>query len=148
MDDYFEKELLPESSVPMCFGCGLENPSGIKLRFVKEGPLTLSARFSPPEYWTGWGRIMHGGFHAILLDEAMGWASAALVNGHAFVTKEMALRYYRPVYVNTPITIYGHVVQNGEREILVRGEIKDNRGKLLTESTSVHVKVKPGLLTD
>jgi hypothetical protein len=57
MDSDFHREPLPEAS-GRCFGCGPENPSGIKLQFVKEGPLTLSARFTPPKDWTGWGRII------------------------------------------------------------------------------------------
>lgn len=144
MDSDFHRELLPEVS-GRCFGCGPENPSGIKLRFVKEGPLTLSAQFTPPEDWTGWGRIMHGGFHGLLLDEAMGWASFALINENSFVTKEMTLKYYRPVYVDKPITIYGHVVQKTEREIHVRREIRDDSGKLLTESTAIYLKLKPDI---
>lgn len=140
----FERVLLPvQTIVPGCFGCGQENPSGIKLRFYQEGPKTVSTSFTPPDDWTGWGKVMHGGFHGVLLDEAMAWASFGLMNEKGFVTKEMTIKYIRPVYVGWPVIVYGHIVEDRGREIIVRGEIKDETGNLLTEGSSILIRVDP-----
>lgn len=141
------RELLPaQHDVPKCFGCGLENPSGINLRFIKESPKTVSTCFTPPEDWTGWGRVMHGGFHSLLLDETMSWAPYALLGERAFMTTEMTLKYFHPVYVGQSIKIYGHISENHDREIIVRGEIKDRMDNLLTESHAVLMRVNPDML--
>ena len=63
LNDVAIGELLPaQIDVPRCFVCGLENPSGLKLHFRKEGPNAVSTWFTPPKDWTSWGNIMHGGF--------------------------------------------------------------------------------------
>ena len=69
-------ELLSQHhAIPRCFCCGPENPSGIKLRFTKEDDDTVTTTFTAPDDWTGWGRILHGGFQTLLLDETMSWAA-------------------------------------------------------------------------
>jgi acyl-coenzyme A thioesterase PaaI-like protein len=138
------KELLPEQSlVPNCFCCGLENPSGLRMRFFKEGPASVSAEFTPPEFWTGWGRMMHGGFHGLLLDETMAWVVFGLLKEDAFVTREMTVRYHRPAFVSTPLKIFGYLVEDAGREIRVRGEIQDEFGNVLTSATATLVRLDP-----
>ena len=75
-DDIAIGELFPaQTDVPRCFVCGLDNPSGLKLRFSREGQTSVSTQFTLPRDWTGWGNVMHGGFHALLLDEITAWVS-------------------------------------------------------------------------
>jgi len=135
-------DLLPaQTDVPNCFACGQDNPSGLKLRFRKEGQVTVSTRFTPPRDWTGWKNIMHGGFHALLLDEAMAWVPFGLWNERSFVTKDISIRYLRPVYVETPLLIIGSLVEDLGREIIVRGEIRDEHGHILSESRCTIVRL-------
>lgn len=134
--------LLPvQTDVPRCFVCGLENPSGLKLRFRKEGPSSVSTQFTAPYDWTGWGNILHGGFQALLLDEITAWVPFGLWNERAFVTKEMCIRYVRPAYVETQLFIVGYLVEDMQREIIVRGEIKDERGSILSEARCTLVRL-------
>jgi uncharacterized protein (TIGR00369 family) len=134
--------LLPvQTDVPRCFVCGLENPSGIKLRFRKEGPTCVSTQFTAPYDWTGWGNILHGGFHALLLDEITAWVPFGLWNERTFVTKEMRIRYVKPAYVETPLFIVGYLVADRQREIIVQGEIKDEHGRILSEARCTLVRL-------
>jgi acyl-coenzyme A thioesterase PaaI-like protein len=125
-----------------CFCCGTENPLGLKLRFTKESPTTVSTRFTAPDHWTGWGTIMHGGFQCLILDEVMSWAVWAAMD-KVFVTREIKLRFRRPVHVAQPLTFYGHVVEDKGQQVTTRGEIKDPEGNVLTESEGVMVLVSP-----
>ncbi|OHD63160.1 MAG: hypothetical protein A2176_11485 [Spirochaetes bacterium RBG_13_51_14] len=138
----FVKGQLPaQNLVPNCFCCGLENPAGLRLRFYKENPETVSTEFTPPEFWTGWGRMLHGGFHGLLLDETMAWVVFGLLNVKAFVTREMTVRYHRPVFVEMPLKIFGYLVEDTGREIRVRGEIQDDNGNVLTSATATIIRL-------
>ena len=131
-------EMLPQqAAAPRCFCCGPENPAGLKLRFIKESGTSVSTTFTPPEDWTGWGRIMHGGFQSLLLDETTSWAAFGALGERSFVTREITVRFLRPVHVGQPLTIIGRVTEDRGRVVLVRGEIRDAAGELCTEADSV-----------
>ncbi|HNR89028.1 MAG TPA: PaaI family thioesterase [Spirochaetota bacterium] len=131
-------ELLPvQTAVPLCYVCGRENPAGLKLRFTKDSDSAISTEFTPPTEWTGWGSMLHGGFHGLLLDEVMAWVAWGLMDVRGFVTREMSVRYRKPAYVGQPLKIIGMLVEDQGRDMLVRGEIRDENGTLLTESSGV-----------
>jgi acyl-coenzyme A thioesterase PaaI-like protein len=138
-------ELLPvQTENPGCFCCGRENPAGIKLRFTKESATTVATRFTTPREWSGWGEILHGGFQALLLDEAMAWAAWGLRGERNFVTKEMTVTYYRPAHVARPLVVTGLIEKDDPPRLHIRGEIRDDKGVLLTRSIGVFVRVDPG----
>ena len=130
-----------QNRVPRCFGCGPENPTGLKLRFLKEDDNTVSTRFTAPKDWTGFEDILHGGFQGLLLDETMAWAAWALGDGFVFITKEMTVRYLKPVHVCRPLLIIGRLHEKGSKQFKTRGEIRDEQGNLLTEAEGVFVRV-------
>jgi len=142
IDEVAVGELLPaQTDVPNCFVCGLENPSGLKLRFRKEGPSSVSTQFTPPKDWTGWKNIMHGGFHALLLDEITAWVPFGLWNERSFVTKEINIRYIKPVYVGMPLFIISALVEDKGREMIIRGRILDEGGNVLSEAICTLVRL-------
>ena len=55
----------------LCFGCGQNNPIGLKLKFKWDGK-TAKAEFTPNKFHQGWSDIIHGGITTTILDEAMG----------------------------------------------------------------------------
>jgi len=137
-------ELLPpQHVVPRCFGCGLENPAGLKLRFVREDERTVSTTFTTPAEWTGWRTLVHGGFLALLLDETTAWAAWALGGERAFLTRELRLQFRRPASVGEPLTIRGTLGADDGRQITVAGAITNARGELLTEAEALLVRVDP-----
>jgi len=142
MIDEKANELLPvQNEVPNCFVCGQENPRGLKLRFMKESETSLCTEFTPPDYWTGWGRMMHGGFHGLLLDETMSWVAFGLMDVRGFVTKEMTVKYLRPVYVGLKLKVTGRLEEDNGREIRTRAEITDAEGNLLTVAHATLARV-------
>ena len=142
-------ELIPQQvAIPRCFCCGPENPSGLKLRFTKETDTAVSTTFTAPEDWTGWGRILHGGFQTLLLDETTSWAAYGALGERSFVTREIAVRFLRPVHVGEPLAIVGRIVEDRGRALIARGEIRNAAGEVLTEADAVLLRVAPGAMRD
>ncbi len=137
-------QILPvQTMVPRCFVCGMENPSGLKLRFYAEGPMRICTFFTPPEDWTGWGTMLHGGFHGLLLDETMSWVVFGLMGEKAFVTRSMAIKYRRPVYVGRPLKITGWLEEDRGGDICTGGDIRDQAGEVLTTASGIITRIDP-----
>jgi acyl-coenzyme A thioesterase PaaI-like protein len=116
------------------------------LKFRKESSTAISTQFTAPEHWTGWGRILHGGFQTLLLDETMSWVPFGLQGERSFVTREITVRFQRPVYVGEPIRIVGSLEEDKGREVFTRGEIRDRDGHLLTEAKGILTRLKPEVM--
>ena len=86
--------------------------------------------------------MMHGGFHAVLLDEAMAWIIYGLLKEKLFVTTEYSLQFKKPVHVNRTVYVYGYIVEDDGKKIKVRGEIRDEQNNLISESTGTILRVK------
>ncbi len=138
---------MSESLVPIptsddfrkCYGCGPDNHAGLRLVFAREpgpdgAPGRVVATWSPPETTGGYGRIVHGGVVATLLDEAMGWALWGLT-GSLGMTRELTVRYRRPVIVGRQVTIDGRVAARDERGATVEARVLDVRGRVAAEGT-------------
>jgi len=124
-----------------CFGCGELNPKGLKLSFrLEEGRAV--ALFSPQPEHQGWPGVMHGGLVATLLDEAMGWALAAL--GIWAVTGKLEFRLRRPVPLDRPLQVSGWLLRDRGRALLARGEITTQEGELLAEAQGLFMRVPKG----
>ena len=94
---------LAHGALNHCFGCGLENPTGLRLKFFVDADknvvchLRLARRFAgPPGH-------AHGGIIATLLDEAMSKSNRA--RGILAMTRHLEVQYLRPVPLGQPLTL-------------------------------------------
>ena len=126
----------------MCFGCGQNNPIGLKLDFQWDGK-TAGAEFTPTEFYQGWSGVVHGGILICLLDEAMGYA--ALFEGMYCVTAEMRVRLRRPVSVGETLVISGHLTKKNRKLAKSRASISLKDGTLIAEGTATQfvINTKP-----
>ena len=86
-----------------CFGCGKDNPEGMRLKFVHdEAGKRFVAHFRLGRRFTGPPRHAHGGIIAVILDEAMS-KSSKLRNVLA-PTMELTVRYLKPVPLGERLT--------------------------------------------
>jgi uncharacterized protein (TIGR00369 family) len=139
-----ETDIFPVQTVaPWCFCCGQENPLGLKLRFRRETDTRIITGLTIPEYWSGWGKIMHGGFHGILLDEITSWVAFGLMGESSFMTKKIQVEYHNPVYIGQYVQVVGELVENNERTIVASGEIRDDKDTLISQATSIMVRIRP-----
>ena len=117
----------------MCFGCGKENPIGLKLKVEQEGK-TVKAEFTPNEHHQGWSGIVHGGIITTLLDEAMGYA--ALSENVCCVTAKMQAKFKRPALINEPLIITGSVAKNEGKLLETKAAVSLTDGTLVAEGTA------------
>jgi uncharacterized protein (TIGR00369 family) len=113
----------------LCFGCGKQNPCGLKLEFTWDGKVAKS-EFTPTELHQGWKGIIHGGILTSLLDEAMGYA--ACYENVAGVTAAMETRFKRPVSIGKPLTITAWVSRKTKRFAETEGTLTLKDGTLVT----------------
>jgi acyl-coenzyme A thioesterase PaaI-like protein len=92
-----------------CFGCGADNPHGLKLDFRIENKRAV-AEFQPRAEHQGYPGLVHGGLIATALDEAMGWAMYTL--GVWAVTGKMEVKYRQSLPLDSKATVSGEVVRN------------------------------------
>lgn len=130
---------LAHGALNHCFGCGLDNPSGLRLKFftAEDGSIVchprLARRFAgPPGH-------AHGGIIATLLDEAMSKANRA--RGVVAMTRQLSVEYLRPVPLGARLTLTArHVGAHGRRHHC-EAQLADATGQLLATSTAVFVAV-------
>ncbi|HZZ38071.1 MAG TPA: PaaI family thioesterase [Acidobacteriaceae bacterium] len=135
---------LAHGALNHCFGCGLENPAGLRLRFFTDADqnivchLRLAARFAgPPGH-------AHGGIIATLLDEAMSKANRA--RGILAMTRAMDVEYLRPVPLGQPLVLTARHLSASGRRHHTEAALADASGHTLATATAVFVTVPPDLL--
>ena len=123
-----------------CFGCGQDNPIGLKLAFKWDGK-TARADFIPGEVYQGWPGLLHGGIMACILDEAMGYA--ALFDGGRCVTAKIEVRLARPVNIGQHLLITSSVQRKSRKLVKTLAFVNLEDGTLVAEGTGTHFIVRP-----
>ena len=129
----FAAEKQPNSR--MCFVCGLENESGLQVKFYTEAPGKVRVDWTAPKRYQGYPGHLHGGIAAALLDETAGRTVLGGDSLRFFVTLKMELRYLKPVPIGVPLIIRGEIVRD-------RGRIVETRGALYLPDGSVAVEAE------
>lgn len=103
-----------------CFGCGQDNPTGLKLDFRQDGEIAR-AEFTPGETHQGWPNFVHGGLLCAILDEAIGYAG--LLQGLRGVTGKLEVRIRRPVPIGEPLLIAATLAKRTRKLVRARATI-------------------------
>jgi uncharacterized protein (TIGR00369 family) len=131
---------LAEGTFHGCFGCGPENPNGLRLTFVRANDGVVS-RTAIGRNFAGYRDFVHGGIVAAILDEAMGWAMLH-VSGRHGVTKSLRINYRRPVLVERPVAVSARVTAQQDTRVWLEARIEDERGRLLAGAEAEWVSVR------
>lgn len=121
-----------------CFGCGSENPIGLRLRF-SSGSDGVSARFVPTPDHQGFDGVVHGGIICTVLDEAMAWATAAA--GLWAMTGEMRTRFRKPLRAGDETIVRGSITSQRGRVIYTAAELRLNDGVVVATATGTFLRV-------
>ena len=111
-----------------CFGCGPQNPIGLKLTFEWEGDV-YQTRWTPTKEHQGWADRVHGGLLALALDEALSRA-ALEKHGLHWVTAELTTRLKAPAAIGETLVVTAQIAAVRPRLIVCAGEVRaeaDNR---------------------
>ncbi|MFC2033939.1 PaaI family thioesterase [Chloroflexota bacterium] len=128
-----------DSDYSWCFGCGQENPIGLKLNFQWDGK-TARAEFTPLKVYQGWSGLVHGGIIICLLDEAMAYAS--LFEGKHCVTAKIQVSLKQTVSINELLIVTASVVKKNRKLVKTRAEVSLKDGTQVAESTATQFVVK------
>ncbi len=123
----------------MCFGCGQNNPIGLKLSFKRDDK-TAKTEFTPTELYQGWPGVAHGGIIAAMLDETASWA--ILFDGMNPVTSKMEIWFRQPAVINEPLIITGSITKKTSKWVETKAAITTRDGTLIAESTSKYLVIK------
>ncbi|MFN0027897.1 MAG: PaaI family thioesterase [Acidimicrobiales bacterium] len=134
------------SKLNSCFGCGQDNPSGLRLRFrLLEGG-AVGTVVEVPAAFCGVDGVVHGGIQATILDEVSGVAAQLALPAGAdrlpCVTADLALRFRLPVTQQGPVRAEATVERVEGRNIFVAAKIVDPDGSALTTATSRWVQLQ------
>jgi acyl-coenzyme A thioesterase PaaI-like protein len=114
-----------------CFGCGRENPIGLRLVFQQvDGG--AEAQFTPRPELQGWDGRLHGGIILTMLDETLAYAALFAV-GPA-VTAEIRARLRKPASLDQTYTLRGEVVRVRLGLIQAHASIRDPAGVVVAEA--------------
>ena len=117
-------------SYPNCFGCGSDNPIGLKLSYRIEGENVVTD-FVPQEEHQGWPGITHGGIIASLLYEVM--ENYPYQNGIVAMMRGMETRFRKPINTGRKITARSWLVEESGRILKVAGSLTDEDNVLLAQ---------------
>ena len=112
---------IPNYWTGQCFGCSRSNAHGLQLHFwlSDQGCFT---KCTVPAHLCGIDGLVHGGIIALLLDEVAQWT---LIGRYAKfgITREISVRYLKPVPINTELTVEAHVVSRDEKNVVLKSTI-------------------------
>ena len=132
---------LAHGALNHCFGCGLENPSGLRLKFFVSGDGSIVCHPRLARRFAGPPGHAHGGIIATLLDEAMSKANRA--RGIVAMTRQMEVQYLRPVPLGARLTLTAHHLSTQGRRHHLEAALADNSGQPLATATAVFIAVDP-----
>lgn len=115
-----------------CFGCGPDNPSGLRISgFARDGD-TVTAVFRPRQEFRGFHHVLHGGVLATALDEILAWTSI-LVVGSMAVTAKLDLKFRRPARPDVEYELLGRLVEVRGKRLVMAGTASVE-GELIAEA--------------
>lgn len=124
-----------------CFGCGKDNPEGMRLRFYfDEERKRFYARFRLGHRFTGPPEHAHGGITATILDEAMGKVNK--LRSSVALTRAMSVEYLKPVPLYKPLLVeaWEKRAPRGRKHVNV-AEIRNAKGEVLAHGEATFVRI-------
>ena len=127
-----------------CFGCSTVNSHSLGLRFYlsENGCYT---KCSIPDYLCGIDGVVHGGLIALLLDEVSQWAMIARI-GKMGLTREISVRYLKPVPTNTEIVVEAKIETQNEKDTVLHSTVRSKDNELLAEGESRWTMANPSII--
>jgi uncharacterized protein (TIGR00369 family) len=125
-----------------CFGCGHDNPQGMRLKFsLDEKSRKAVCHFKLSRKYTGPPGHAHGGIIATILDEAMGKVNK--FRNVLALTGSMEIRYLKPVPLGQALTVTSAEQSVDGRRHINMAEISNAKGEVLAQSTGTFIAIDP-----
>lgn len=147
MSEALQDRYAPRGS---CFGCGPQNPAGLRIKSVPSGSEVI-AEWSPERHHEAFEGVLSGGIIGTLLDCHSNWTAAWHLMNQAgaeappcTVTAEYAVKLLRPTPARLgPVQLIATVVESSADRAVVEAKLVAG-GKVCATCRGVFVAVKPG----
>lgn len=132
-----------------CFGCGDQNPHGLRLKFFRrdapEGGVYTD--WLPTATDEGYVGMAHGGLVSTVCDEVMAWTCyAEEIWG---MTARLSVRFRQPVLVGQAYRATGWIVTSRGRMVDVAAAMHHREsGRLVAEATAQFLRVSDAQSTE
>lgn len=127
------------SGLRNCFGCGQDNPIGLRLKYAYVGERCHIELLVLPEH-CGYPGLMHGGVTCVLFDEAMYHAIERVAAD--VVTLTMAVDYRSPGIEGHRLVCEAWIEERRGKKIGVESTIIDaGTSKLVAEGRATYLEV-------
>jgi acyl-coenzyme A thioesterase PaaI-like protein len=124
----------------LCFGCGPDNPIGLKLALEPQGDDRLVGSFALRSELQGPPSFAHGGILAAALDEAMSLLVHA--RGTRARTGQLEVRYHAPAAVDQILQVEARLVDVEGRRFDIEAEVRaEDGGELLATGRATFVAI-------
>jgi uncharacterized protein (TIGR00369 family) len=125
-----------------CFGCGNNNPDGMRLKFTYDEDRHLFVcRFRLGKRYTGPPGHAHGGIIATILDEAMGKVNK--LRHVIALTSQITVDYLKPVPLNKALRVESREVRVRGRRHINMAEILNSQDQVLARSRGLFIAIDP-----
>ena len=115
-----------------CFGCGRDNPIGLKLDMKLDGDRCV-AYFTPKAEHESYGDRMHGGLTGTLLDEVMGDYVFRKAGKPAY-TARLEIRFRSAIRIGETVKVEGWPEVHRGRLFIMKGKITHADGTPAAEA--------------
>lgn len=115
-----------------CFGCGRDNPIGLKLDMMLDGDRCV-AYFTPKAEHESYGDRMHGGLTSTLLDEVMGDYVFRKAGKPAY-TARLEIRFRSAIRIGETVKVEGWPEVHRGRLFIMKGKITHADGTPAAEA--------------
>jgi uncharacterized protein (TIGR00369 family) len=122
-----------------CFVCSENIPNGLRLKCYYENGVVKLECFANDAI-CGYMGIVHGGIIATILDEVMTWAAFAFSESRRlFSTREMDIKYKKPVIINKNYIALAEFHNERKGIIYIKGSFIDTDGTIYVQSKGSYV---------
>lgn len=132
-----------------CFGCGDENPHGLRLKFYarEDGSPGVQTDWIPTPMEEGYVGMVHGGLISTVCDEVMAWTCyAEEIWG---MTARLSVRFRQPVLVGQAYRATGWIVTSRGRMVDVAAAMHHGEsGLMVAEATAQFLRVSDAQSTE
>jgi len=104
-----------------CFGCGPNNPVGLRLRFFKRGKEVIAEKTFEKGY-DCWPGQLHGGIIFGILECTLQWTFYS-ETGHVGPTRKFMFDPSGQVFIGKPMQVVGRVTGRSNDSIFLRAEV-------------------------
>ena len=123
----------------MCYVCGSENKSGLRLKFEHPEKGVLKAVLIFSKEHQGFKGIVHGGMMAMVLDEMM--VNLAWKENIPAVTAELTVRLKKATQVGEKVYLEGRLEPGAGRVVKATATAVNGEGELLASASASCIRL-------